>query len=536
MRPSRLLAIAWRDLRMVNSGKSWYKLPLAAIGLMTPAGAIPFKLPEIPDAPAIARGDIPPELASQIAQSPRALVTLEGRDPVVVRAAALPDATREALNSLPGEPRVKVIQHERPVPRPKRSLLVALLSVSLLTGPLAETLPGERSRRTLETLRTAAISRGELVVGKWLAWAGAASGTTLAVALSGALTGAQPLGSWTLGLPLTASCAVALGLWLGRDAPDEIAGAARTIRVIPVAALGMGTLAFLLSLSSPIAASLVPLGGAILLAGGLVGGVGPTLGAALSTGLATAGMLAHTAVSLDRVEATAERPWLRGLSAVAVAALLWWLPVVGPAMWAMAGNPDIAARLPVGAGLAAGGLLLGLYAFTEHLREHGELPAPKLDGVPRGAAVGVALAMAAGASGLVPFAHSDLLIAARLRLAAGLAPAWAGLPALFAVVLGQAAFFRGWLPRRLGVWGSALAWALIASPLDPARGLPAALALGLLASRHGLAAAVAAHLCWALLPVGWGHPDPLIGLALGVAAVIIALIPTQSRPSRLRIV
>lgn len=504
---------------MVNSGKSWFKLPLTALGLMTPAGAIPVKLPEIPPAPAIARGEIPPEIASLVTQSPRAMVTFEGRDPVVVRAGALPGATRAALNTLPGEPTVTVIQHERPVPRPKRSLLVALLSVSLLTGPMAETLPGERARRTLETLRTAAISRAELVVGKWLAWAGAASAVTVLVAISGSLTGAQPLGLWTLGLPLTASGAVALGLWLGRDAPDEIAGAARTIRVIPVVALGAATVAFLVGLSSPVAAGFVPLGGAILLAGGLLPGLGPALAALASTTLAGAALLAHTARSLDRVEATAERPWLDGLLAVAVAALLWWLPVVGPAMWALAGNPDIAARLPIGAGLAAGGLLLGLYAFTQHLREHGDFRMVSLGGAPRGLAVGVALAMAAGASGLSPMGDSALLVAARLRLAAGLAPGWAGILPLLAVVLGHAAFFRGWLPSRVGVLPAALAWALIASPLDPARGLPAALALGLLASRHGIAAAVAAHLTWALLPVGWGHPDPWIGLLLGIAAV-----------------
>jgi ABC-type Na+ efflux pump permease subunit len=164
-------------------------------------------------------------------------------------------------------------------------LLLALLSLSLLTGPLTESLAGERSRKTLLSLLTASISRGELALGKWLAWAGVSSVMTLAVALSGRVTGAMPLGLWCLGLPLASGMAAALGLWLGRDAEDEVDGAARTLRALPVIALGLFGAAYGLNMVSPGLGAVVPLGGALLLAGGLLTGVTPVIGAVLGTAI-----------------------------------------------------------------------------------------------------------------------------------------------------------------------------------------------------------------------------------------------------------
>jgi hypothetical protein len=493
MRPSRVVAVAWRDLRLVHGGKGGWKLPVVALLLLLPAGALPSPEAPLSRGPR-ASGDIPAALASKIEHRPRNPVQLVGSEPVVVRSSQLPDPLREALDTLPG-PSVRLVRSVDELRLPGRSLLVALLAISLLTGPLAESLAGERKRGTLETLLTAGLSRFELIAGKWLAWTGAASASTLVVAISGILGGSQDAGLWPIGLPLVAASAVALGLWLGRGAADEIAGAARTMRVLPVAAFGLGLLAYALStVSEPLGAA-VPLGGALLVAGDLLQGPVNLGASALGTALGVAPLLGHTGASLDEVGLRRPRRLGELMGLVGAAAVCWWLPVAGPAAWALAGNPELAARLPRDVALMTAGALLASIALVEHLRDHQpwELPDGRrlALGIPAGLGLGLALGLLA-----LPVPEQPILAELAPRLSSGLVPL-ASLPAALLVVVGLESLFRGLLQRRYGPLVSTLAWTLICCPLDPLVGLLSGLSLSWVARRGGWLAAALAHAIWA---------------------------------------
>jgi len=504
--------VAWRDLRQVNAGKGWWRLPAIALALLLPLGAFPLDNP-LQDKPARAGGDLPAQLA--IEERPGSPFQLVGADPVALHASHVPVPLRSELDRLEG-PQVRVERVDPKRRLPGRSLLVALLAISLLTGPLAESLPGERKRGTLETLLTAGISRAELVSGKWLAWTAAASLTVLLVALTGMADGTQEPGLWPLALPLCVGMAVALGLWLGRNAADEVAGAARTMRIIPLAALGLAAAAYALAEFSPALGAAVPLGGALLVAGDVLQGPAVLAASAAGSVVGIAALLHHTASGLSEVglRRSAQGP----LAPTFAAAVVWGLPVVGPVAWIAAGNPSFAAGLDADVGAAVGGGLLLALALVEHSRAHGELRRPTTRGWLRGLICGVALAMAAAASGWVPWPEDAVLAAARVRMSGALAPGHAPLAALL-VVAGHELFFRGVLQQRVGLWATAAIWVVIASPLDPLRGAIAALTLGLLRSRCGLLAALAAHAAWALAPTSLSIPQPGLALLCGAIAV-----------------
>ncbi|MCP4806578.1 MAG: ATP-binding cassette domain-containing protein [Proteobacteria bacterium] len=327
MRWRRILHIAWRDLRLVHAGKSWWRLPAIALALLLPAGALP--LPSSPTAEmARAGGEIPAALEDQIEFRPRSPIQLSGEDPVVLRGGRVSVPLRAALDGLGGVG-VTILREGEERRMPGRSLLVALLAISLLTGPLAESLPGERQRGTLETLLTAGVSRAELITGKWLAWTLATTTMTAIVAAMGMLDGSQDVGVWPLALPPVAGVAVAFGLWLGRGAADEIAGATRTMRVLPVTSVTLLVAAYALGTVHPALGALVPLGGALLVAGDVFVGALPLTAAWAGSLAAVVGLLAWTARDLTEVGLRRERI---GDSAglIAMAGLLWWLPVVGP--------------------------------------------------------------------------------------------------------------------------------------------------------------------------------------------------------------
>lgn len=355
MRIRRILAIAWRDLRLVHAGRGWWRLPALALGLLLPAGGLPLRLsPPSVERAAVVAGEVPEQLQGQVQVSPDARVTLRGQDPVTVRAASVSPALREALDTLPG-PQVRLVE-TAPIRRlPGRSLIVALLAISMLTGPLSESLPGERSAKTMEVLLSASVRRSELTLGKWLCWTLYGGGLGLLAALGGILSGAQQPGLWPLGLPLVVGCSAALGLWLVRGASDEVAGAGVPMRVLPAAALGLGGLAWLISGAHPALAALMPLGGALLVASDVLTGPG-AFGLALLGSLPWVGLLlAGVARSLD-LGALSRPERARGLGPALLAAPLCWLPVAGPGLWAVAGNPNM--DLPAGAGVAAAGALM----------------------------------------------------------------------------------------------------------------------------------------------------------------------------------
>ncbi|MER2507888.1 MAG: hypothetical protein ABTQ27_03915, partial [Amaricoccus sp.] len=79
----------------------------------------------------------------------------------------------------------------------------------------------------------AAVTREEIVLGKWLAWAGygvfaAMSAATVSIAL-----GRVEPGWWLFPLPTVAMGSVALALYLVRHTTDVVSGAATSLRVLP---------------------------------------------------------------------------------------------------------------------------------------------------------------------------------------------------------------------------------------------------------------------------------------------------------------
>ncbi|MDG1482481.1 MAG: hypothetical protein P8R54_23020, partial [Myxococcota bacterium] len=175
IRPRALGVVAWRDLRRVLAGRRLGFIGLS-LAMLLPVGAIPLQAPQqrAPEIPAV-QGEIPAALEGELLRSESASVRLSGSEPITVQASTIPGGLRRVLNTLEEEPSVTRVMWRPELTLPGRNLLVALLAISLLTGPLAESLPGEREEGTLETLLAAALSRGEVVGGKWLAWTTAAS-------------------------------------------------------------------------------------------------------------------------------------------------------------------------------------------------------------------------------------------------------------------------------------------------------------------------------------------------------------------------
>lgn len=493
MRAGRVWAVAWRDLATVHAGRSRWGLPLLALGLLLPVGAVPLELSiPRPDAQAALHvaGEIPAALQERLVADPQAPVRLEGAAPVRVVARSLPSGLRAALDTL-GGPVVRVQTTPLALKLPGRSLLVALLAISLLTGPLAESLPGERSRGTLEVLLTAAISRIELVTGKWLAWTLWGGAASVLAAVGGMMSGAQAPGLWPLALPLVSGTAVALGLWLVRGAADVVGGAAIPMRVVPAIAIGLAGLAWGLSAVDPLLGAAVPLGGALLVAGAVITGPAALVAAALGSGLATAWLLRRTASDIE-TSAQASRA---GVGAVVLAvAGLWGLAVAGPGVWAIAGNAAFDA--PVQAGLLAGGACLSGLAAVVCARD-AVWPAV---GAWRGWVVGlVGAALLWGGSRLSAGWTWDAGPMAPMveRLAMGLGGASGA--GMLAVALGQEWVFRDLLRRRVGEGWALMAWVLVVGLANPILGLWSGIVLTGLARRWGLGAAVVASLGWMAL-------------------------------------
>ncbi len=144
---------------------------------------------------------------------------------------------------------------------------------------------------------------------------------------------------------------------------------------------------------------------------------------------------------------------------------MWAVPVLGPILWTGADNPSFTEGLDPGAGLAVRGALLACLALIEHMRGQGGWSRPRPSG-----------------------------------------------------------WLRGVLQRRIGMW----AYVLLISPLDPLSGAVAALTLGLLARRCGLAAAVIAHGGWALAPASWFQVQPPVAVLCAGLAVALAAAPDLS--------
>ncbi|MCB9663029.1 MAG: ABC transporter permease subunit [Alphaproteobacteria bacterium] len=534
MRLRPVLAIAWRDLRIEFKGRRAALLPGVAAFVLGPLAVAPSSEDltgptEIPVA-----GDVPEDVRAL----PQVVEVDDGKA-VWFRAASpeapqlqlltarVPTAIRDALDA--GDTHTPVVTHRpEPLEVPNRSLFLALIAASMLTGSLAQSIPGERSQGTLEALLTAAVTRSELVIGKWLAWGGAGGVAALAASLVTVLLGRQALGLWVLAVPWVALGTVALGFFLVRKANDVVGGATVAIRMLPVALTVLGMTAWYLGGSSPWLGASIPLGGVLVAAGDVWEGVGPTAWAIAVTGGSSLALVGATARDLEAGERTVQEAGLAGaFLASGTAAVGWWCSILGAFIWAAGRAPERTASISPASGVWAGGLCLAAIAGVRVARDPRaeRILGPWQPGVRWLAAVLVVpvIVAAPALAALAPDLASPVLVAGRERMLAALQPTSAGPAGLLLVVLAQEVLFRGWVQKQAGSLAGAVLFAVVVTPFDPAVGLALGLALGLLVdvAQGAVVVAVAARLVAAALP--WSTTDPWTAGVLAASAVLVLL-------------
>lgn len=533
MRLDRVLAIALRDLRMEFSGRKGWILPLVAIIILAPMSLAPnLEETRVDTSRIFVSGDVPPEVLAV----DRVVMGEEGdrivlhfdapspqnNDQLTIHGAFVPQVIRDALEENAETLKTEVVEAYVITP-PNRSLFLALVAASILTGSISQSIPGERTNNTLQGLLTASISHGELVVGKWLAWSGFGGVAALGAMLMTVLLGRQDAGWWILPGPTVSMGTVALGFFLVRRANDVIGGATVAIRVLPAALTLSGLAAFYLGTIHPLWGAVVPLGGALVAAGDTWPGALPCLVAMASTLSVTAAMLYATARDIaDSERATDDRSIRGSIMTTGTAVLGWWACTLGPLLWVAGGNPYLAEALPRSTGVLAGISCLWLLLLVRAGRAL--RPSETLGWTwPRGqtwvvaGAAGVVLALSSAIPGLTPSPTGVVLAEARERLAEAMQPENIGL--LILVVAAQETVFRGILRRHLGDVWSIVAFAIVFAPLDPLHGLTVgALCTAVTRFAHGsIYPAVLARLIWGVLPLI--ALPPIAGLLVSALAV-----------------
>jgi hypothetical protein len=469
LRLDRVLNIARRDLRLELNGRRGLILPIIAAGLLIPAAVVPNPLDKV-DPQTVVTGDAP-ESVRQLpkvtwAKKGASVLFEEKGDRLIVHGNVLPKEIRNALDG--DEPELRVIDPTRVPAAPGRSMLFALISASVLTGALSETLPGERSRGTLESLLTAYVSRAEIIVGKWAAWSGFGMFGSLFGAAIAIATSRIDAGLWLLPMVLVAPSVVALGLFLVRNAEDAVSGSLIALRVLPAVLAIAGLASWGIGSFSVYAGAAIPLGGALMAAGNTWPGLAPPIIASISTGGVTAGLLVGATIGLEARPSGGVS--IRTAGTIAIAASCWWTPFLGPMLWAPAGNATLAATLPRQPTVAAAGLLLICLAAVHAAK--GKTPGSgSVSGVAPlsspGFLIGVtsaaALCLAATAWALDPGVGHDWVG----RLASGWSPTQAGI----AAIIGSELVFRGVLYRQAGPAVAFLAWVVIITPHAPLLGI-----------------------------------------------------------------
>lgn len=477
----RVLAVARRDLSIELGGRRGWLLPVIALGILLPAAAAPT----MPDDPMkrgriAVQGDVPPEVEAleRIEVNPElALLDFEAPrpgKPFLIHGYFLPDEVRQTMDKLYPPIRTQVVEPDL-VRLPDRSLFLSLVAASVLTGAISQSIPGERTHRTLETLLVAGISRMELVLGKFTAWAGFGAVASLLSAAVAILLGRQEGGWWVVPTPMVSAGTVALGLWLVRRANDVVGGATVALRVLPATLMAAGVLAWFIGGWYPLIGAAVPLGGALIAAGSFWPGPLPPLIATASTAVASGALLLATARDLDRPETAHERSHLGEIVVtVGLAALCWWGALLSPIIWIIGGNADLLSSLPVHAGVMAGSAGLGLLALVHAGRSTEPAETVGLT-IPAGAglaaaALGLLLAPEAAAAG-VPLSDAAGQALVRLQASQGAAVGW-GVAAT--AIVAQTLLLQGWLQRHAGPWVAGLATAALLGPHDPLRALAVA--------------------------------------------------------------
>ncbi len=510
MRPARVIAIARRDLALELSGRRGWILPLILVGLLAPTTVARVPLPRAPQPVSLrVRGEVPQAVQALefVQDDDRPQLDFRRDDGVlIVRANGIRDDVRAALD---GEaPALQVKRAIRPIRLPGRTLLFALISASTLTGAVSSSMAGERAAGTLVGLLAAAVTRLEVVAGKWLAWGGLGALASVLAACSAMAMGRVTPGWWLLPLPVVAPATVALGFWLVRRATDVVTGTTVSLRVLPAVLSITGLGAWFLGRVDPLLGASVPLGGALVAAGGTWDGLLAPLVALCSSMALSLACLWMTARDLE--DAPREAPPGRTLRAASVttalAAGVWWLPILSPILWGAAGNPTLTDDLPRAAGVVAGGLGLALLALSgaastpSILQALGLKRSPDVRWIAGGVFAGVVLALVPVSGwAALPVSPSWAAVVERLGAASGgLALSGAGSTA---ALLGQELFFRGWVQHRWGPLAAVLAYVVVITPLDPLAGLlVGGVSTGLVhGGRCGVWPALAAHATWTVL-------------------------------------
>ncbi len=531
MRPRRVAALAWRDLRQELKGRQGLFVPGVLIALLLPTSL--YKQPPPQLGFADVAGDVPAEVLSlprvRLRPTARATAFQQGDDELVLSGPDLDQTIREVLDEQHPRGAVAIAWRTPEQQAPHRGLLLALIAASSLTGPVSSSIGTERSRGTLTSLLTAAVTRREIIVGKWLAWAGFGLAATLSFTAVALWRDVVPMGWWLLALATVPMGLTALGLWVVRRATDVVSATATALRLQPAALMVTALAAYVLGDYDPHLGALVPLGGALITSGDvwLEATTTAPLVAAGSTLTLTAVLLMLAARDLD--ESPAEAPlgtgWTGATVAGAAAGLALWIPLVGPELWRQAGNPGLTDELSVGtAALGASAALLGwgllrAAGHTGPMHTFLDLRRPSPPALLLAAGAGVALALSSG--GFQAFTDATTLLGAiSQRLGDAFVPdavPWWGALALIAT---EELMFRGVLVRQVGVVPASTAWAVVKAPLDPFAALVGATTLGAASQAGGVVASLVTRLtAWALVLAVPVLPTPA-ALAIGLAAAI----------------
>jgi hypothetical protein len=178
--------------------------------------------------------------------------------------------------------------------------------------------------------------------------------------------GAIEPGGWIVGI-LWRCVVVALALWLVRNAGDVVGGATIPMRVLPVVAIALLAAAWWLSGYAHVLGASVPIGGALLLTGDVVGGRTCIVAAILTHVAAVAFLLLRTADALQEIDPKETPERWRSVALVLAPIFLWWITVGGAGVWDMAGHP-VPTASATSSGLAGGVILVLLAASSPRSR------------------------------------------------------------------------------------------------------------------------------------------------------------------------
>jgi hypothetical protein len=545
MRLGSIAAIAHRDLQIEFGARRGWLLPVVAAFILLPMSTAP-PVPEKPLQHTEARvsGDVPPEIADleRIVVDPdNALVrfiapSAANEHTYLIRSDYIPAEVREKMDELHPGVRTEVVDPRAPT-LPNRSLFLALVAASILTGSISQSIPGERTSRTLETLLTAGVARSDIVLGKWLAWGGFGGSAACFAGLVAVALGRQELGWWLLPMPWVSLGTVALGFYLVRRANDVIGGATVAIRVLPAVLTVSGLVAWGLGGYHPLLGAMVPIGGALVASGDTWPGLLPPILSTATTAALCAGALTATARDIANPERAADdRGTTAALQAAALAALAWWSAMLGPIIWAAGGNPDLEAGLARHSGPLAGALGIGLLLFVkagralQPARDLG-VRLPPTTTWRWSVAVGVLLALTQSVPSGTALPTTGLWALAAERLGDAMQPTWSGPGILGLTIIAQELLFRGWLRRHTSDLTQVLCFALIFAPLDPLWGLWVGAVMTQLARIGGDSAlpCILARFIWAILAGAISLPAAVaLPILLAGSAVLARLSPEEA--------